>query len=123
MEIVKHIIDAAQGKHPVGTSRSGQWPTVRKKHLTEHPRCEVCGGTTKLEVHHVRPFHLHPDLELDQGNLITLCEANHGGANCHLLFGHLGNFKSFNVDVHEDAAHWAEKIASRPKDDACSPPP
>lgn len=74
----------------------------------------MCGGEEKLEVHHIRPFHLHPDLELDPDNLITLCEAGHDGSNCHLLFGHLGNFKSFNVDVRADAAHMGEKIENRP---------
>lgn len=68
----------------------------------------------KIEVHHIRPFHLHPDLELDPANLVTLCEADKGGANCHLLFGHLGNFKSFNVEVVSDASHWSEKIKHRP---------
>jgi len=53
-------------------------------------------------------------LELEPTNLVTLCEANKGGVNCHLLFGHLSNFKSFNVDVLSDAAHWSEKIRTRP---------
>jgi 5-methylcytosine-specific restriction protein A len=114
MPVIKHLIDAAKGKHPLGAARSGHWPTVRKQHLALHPVCEVCGGAVKLEVHHIRPFHLHPDLELDPANLVTLCEANKGGANCHLLFGHLGNFKSFNVEVTTDAPHWSEKIKHRP---------
>ena len=99
MPIIKHLLDAAKGKHPLGAIRSGKWPTVRKRHLESHSACEVCRGTAKLEVHHIRPFHLHPDLELDPSNLVTLCEALKDGVNCHLLFGHLGNFKSFNDDV------------------------
>ena len=114
MALIKHLVDAAQVKHPLGTARSGHWPTVRKHHLEMHPTCALCGGTAKLEVHHIRPFHLHPDLELDPSNLVTLCEANKDGVNCHLLFGHLGNFKSFNVDVLEDAKQWLKKIANRP---------
>jgi 5-methylcytosine-specific restriction protein A len=117
MPIIKHLIDAAKGKHPLNAARSGHWPTVRKHHLEANPCCEVCGGTAKLEVHHIRPFHLHPALELDPDNLVTLCEANKDGVNCHLLFGHLGNFKSFNVDVLTDAAHWSEKIKTRPLSD------
>lgn len=114
MKIITHLIDAAKGKHPLGTARSGHWTAVRKQHLSESPTCAVCGGSSKLEVHHVRPFHLHPELELDPANLVTLCEANKGGVNCHLLFGHLGNFKSFNVDVHTDALAWLKKIINRP---------
>jgi len=114
MPIIKHLIDAAKGKHPLSAVRSGQWPAVRKQHLALHPTCEVCGGTQKLEVHHKRPFHLHPNLELEPTNLVTLCEANKDGVNCHLLFGHLGNFRSFNVDVLIDAALWLHKITTRP---------
>lgn len=114
MAIIKHLVDAAKGKHPLGAQRSGHWAAVRQQHLTMQPTCAVCGGTDKLEVHHIRPFHLHPDLELDPQNLITLCEANHGGVNCHLAFGHLSNFKSWNVSVREDSAHWADKLKKRP---------
>lgn len=118
MPVIKHLIDAAKGKHPISTARSGHWPTVRKQHLALHPTCALCGGAVKIEVHHIRPFHLHPDLELDPSNLVTLCEADKGGANCHLLFGHLGNFKSFNVEVVSDASHWSEKIKHRPLADS-----
>ncbi len=114
MPIIKHLVDAAKGKHPFGTLRSGKWPTVRKNHLLAHPVCEVCGGSEKLEVHHIRPFHLDPCFELSPGNLVTLCEANKGGVNCHLLFGHLGNFKSFNPNVVADAGNWKQKIKTRP---------
>lgn len=114
MAIIKHLVDAAQGKHPISSARSSHWPTVRKQHLAMHPVCAVCGGSEKLEVHHIRPFHLHPDLELNPDNLITLCESLKGGVNCHLLFGHLGNFKSFNTQVRDDASSWADKLKTRP---------
>lgn len=74
----------------------------------------VCGGKEKLEVHHIVPFHLNPRLELEPTNLITLCEAKHDGVNCHLLFGHLGNFKSVNKLVEIDSHEWADKIKNRP---------
>lgn len=114
MQIIKHIVDAAKGKHPLTSKRSSHWPTVRKQYLLKHPTCAVCGGKDKLELHHIRPFHLHPDLELDPTNFITLCEANKGGLNCHLAVGHLGNFKSFNVNVVADAVAWLLKILNRP---------
>lgn len=114
MKIVRHLIDAAKGKHPLDHPRSGHWPTVRAAHLAKHPACEVCGGTDKLEVHHKQPFHLNPALELDPSNLITLCEANKGGINCHLFIGHLSSFKAFNPTVDRDAVAWRQKIQSRP---------
>ena len=110
----QHLIDAAQGKHPLGTARSPKWPAARKAHLEKFPTCAVCGGKEKLEVHHIRPFHLHPDLELDPSNFITLCESGGGGLNCHLAFGHLGSFKSYNADVETDALVWSHKIETRP---------
>jgi len=114
MPIIKHLIDAAKGKHPLTAQRSGKWPTARKHFLETHPTCAVCGGTKKLEVHHKKPFHLHPELELDPNNFITLCEEDTNGVNCHLLFGHLGNFKSLNDKVESDSAEWNKKIQTRP---------
>jgi 5-methylcytosine-specific restriction protein A len=103
-------------KVPLGSKRSSRWPSCRRQFLRQNPTCAVCGGKKKLEVHHKKPFHLHPALELDFENLITLCENKKDGVNCHLLFGHLGNFKSFNKNVDTDAALWNKKIDGRPKD-------
>ena len=62
-------------------------------------------------MHHIFPFHYcialgRPDLELDDRNLITLCEDEAGkpGQNHHLLVGHLDDFESSNLAVVEDAA-------------------
>ena len=83
--------------------RSPKWASVRKLHLKLHPRCAVCGNDKKLEVHHQKPFHLFPELELVESNLITLCEDGKNGINCHLAFGHLGSYKSYNKNVIKDA--------------------
>jgi hypothetical protein len=117
-QLIQHIKDRLVGKVPAGSQRSGHWPTLRKQHLEKNPKCVVCGGNKKLEVHHIKPFHLHPDLELNPDNLITLCESGNNGVNCHLLFGHLGSFKSFNVDVKNDAGEWIDKILKRPLQDS-----
>jgi 5-methylcytosine-specific restriction enzyme A len=109
--LVKHI---ESEKEPKGSKRSDKWPKARKAFLVDNPTCAMCGGNKKLEVHHIRPFHLHPDLELDPKNFVTLCENKKDGSNCHLLFGHLGSFKSFNVNVVQDAAEWQDKIKKRP---------
>jgi 5-methylcytosine-specific restriction endonuclease McrA len=109
------ITDNPREKVPQGTFRSTHWPTVRKNFLKDHPFCSVCGGTKKLEVHHKIPFHRNPSLELEPTNLITLCENKKDGVNCHLLFGHLGDFKSFNENVEEDAKKWNYYIKHRPK--------
>jgi 5-methylcytosine-specific restriction protein A len=94
--------------------RSPHWPTLRNKWLQGHPVCAVCGGRKVLEVHHIKPVHLNPELELDESNLVTLCEDKNNGVNCHLLFGHLGSFLSFNPDVLQDVAQWRDKLLHRP---------
>lgn len=95
---------------PMEEKRSTHWPKVRGEHLAQHPACEVCGHAgEKVNVHHILPFHLHPDLELDPNNLITLCEDEHF-VNCHLFLGHLGNFKGWNPAVTTDAAEFHQKL-------------
>lgn len=63
-------------------------------------RCIVCGGTIKLQAHHKYPFHLFPDLEMDETHWRPLCEGDHR-LNCHLLIGHGGNFEGVNPLVDE----------------------
>lgn len=100
-------------KKPLESKRSGKWPTLRKQFLLGKV-CAVCGGSKKLEAHHMKPFHLHPKDELSWDNLIALCEGDSDGLNCHLLVGHLGSFKSYNQDVVKDAKSWSKKIKGRP---------
>lgn len=115
MGLVADIKDRISGKVPKGSKRSNQWPKVRAAHLKDNASCALCGGKKKLEVHHIHPFHLHPELELDPKNLITLCESKANGINCHLFFGHLGNFKGVNPQVPKDALEWAARILERLK--------
>jgi hypothetical protein len=88
-----------------GKPRSGSWPRVRREHLKKEPSCVACGRSRDLEVHHVRPFHDHPELELDDGNLVTVC-----GDPCHFVFGHLLNWRQCNPHVREDAAAYRRRI-------------
>ena len=113
MTIINHLVGVIQGKHPMSAKRSTQWAKVRKQFLGDNPKCALCNGTDALEVHHKVPFHLKPQLELDHNNLIILCESDHNGINCHLAFGHLGNFKSLNPDVVIDTTLWNDKISKR----------
>jgi len=108
--IVKNIKDALQGKAPLGAKRSSKWPAVRKNHLKLNPICAVCGDTNKLEVHHIKPFHLHPELELEPTNLITMCESKSYGIICHLLIGHNGSYQKINPNVIDDAKAWHKKL-------------
>lgn len=118
MTILTTLGDLFRGKTILGgVKRSPKWSAARAKHIKLFPRCACCGGTVKLEVHHKKPFHLYPELELDPNNFITLCEAGTNGINCHLLIGHLGNYKSLNINVDQDSVIWNNKILTRPSSD------
>ena len=110
MDILKVLKDRIQGKAPPGKRRSPQWRSVRAKHLEDHPRCAVCGTTKKVEVHHILPFAMFPDKELEPKNLITLCENGKYGVRCHQHYGHLGNYGKFNLNVEIDAETWRRKL-------------
>ena len=114
--MIRQILTWARDKYAgrpttaaTGAGRSPHWSTVRDKHLKTEPRCAYCGGVKNLEVHHIAPFHLHPEEELDDANLITLCESP--GVNCHLERGHLGNWKRCNPYIVEDCrAHRRQAV-------------
>ena len=101
--LLTNFVDNIVGKVPLGIKRSSKWQTVRKHFLEQNPYCAVCESTKQLEAHHIIPFHLDPKLELDINNLITLCESKKYGINCHLLIGHLGNYKTSNQNCKVDA--------------------
>ena len=65
-------------------------------------------------MHHIHPFHLHPEMELEPWNLITLCEKR--GHDCHFVFGHFHNWRAFNPIVKQYAywyAHDSKKARER----------
>jgi 5-methylcytosine-specific restriction endonuclease McrA len=100
-----------------GHERSPEWPRVAKEHRLREPACVACGYKgKKLQVHHIKPFHLHPHLELDPHNLVTLCEAR--GRDHHLLLGHLGEWASYNEHIRDDARHFYRKTAAQIRADA-----
>lgn len=109
---LSHTVKALLGGQVPHTpsARSPKWRAVRDAWIKDHGECIVCGGREKLQVHHIRPYHLNPDDELNPDNFATLCEANQG-FNCHLTFGHLRNYKGWNPDVLADSAAWKQKLA------------
>ena len=92
-------------------ARSSRWPKFEKEWLVDHGTCSACGGTEKLAVHHVRPFHLFPELELAKGNVVTLCM---GPQECHLKIGHGFSFRRWNDQVEQDAAILRHNPDKRP---------
>jgi len=97
INLVKHALRDVGN----GAKRSGKWEIVERHFKENNPSCAACGSKNRLNVHHILPFHIHPELELDPNNLITLCM---DVKECHLQLGHAGDFKKFNDHVREDAA-------------------
>lgn len=59
-----------------------RWQVLRKWYLARHPLCESCLAVGKfvatfLEVDHVIPIAVRPDLRLAPSNLQTLCRRCH----------------------------------------------
>ena len=124
-----------------GVTRSPEWSRVELEHRKLQPYCICCGVESEdkvaIQVHHLFPFHYcinlgRPDLELDQRNLISLCEdeKNRPSQDHHLLIGHLDSFKSSNLSAAIDAQQvfigltreqiiandlWKTKVTSRLK--------
>lgn len=82
--------------------RSSKWGKLEKEFVTLHPQCAACGTKERLQAHHKKPFHLHPELELDPANLIVLCMSP--GHECHLNLGHGDSWKCYNSNVEVDAS-------------------
>ena len=102
--MIKHILKVAKSlvrEFKKNNLRSPQWRSIQHKYLKENPTCASCGSKKHLQVHHIQPYHLYPQLELTSSNLITLCMDAH---ECHLLIGHGDNFKAYNPNVVEDSA-------------------
>ena len=90
-------------------ARSPGWRKVRSERIKlDRGQCRVCTKRKRLQVHHVRPFRLRPELELDINNTITLC------GRCHILIGHLDNWKSFNSNLAADVQAIFNRIKFRP---------
>ncbi len=90
--------------------RSPDWPKAEEAHRQKEPTCVCCkpgmDSGAPVQVHHIFPFHYcialgRPDLELDDRNLITLCDKEEGkpSEDHHLLVGHLNLFQSANLKI------------------------
>lgn len=95
--------------------RSPKWNSVRSNFLKINKRCCACSADSKLEVHHIEPFHICPELELNEKNLITLCR------NCHLVIGHLRDYNLHNRKIRDDCISFMLKrieamALARPKE-------
>jgi len=100
--MINRIKFAIQGRSP-------RWAGVRAEYIKMNPNCFACSSRDKLEVHHIKPFHSNPELELSQDNLVTLCRY------CHLVLGHLKYFELENPLVIE----WCNTFHTQKEKQLC----
>lgn len=103
--------DLLAGRPELGGLRSAKWPAFRKQQIAlRGGKCEICGSTEKLELHHIESFASNPARELDPTNVSVLCESNNKSVICHRFFGHKGDYKKINPEVKEDIAIWKKRL-------------
>jgi hypothetical protein len=113
--VLRHLVNvvrAAVHERNKSARRSPRWDEVRDKTIAKVGACEACGEKKNLQVHHEKPFHLHPELELDPANLIVLCM---GHDDCHLLLGHGGSFASYDPLVREHVLRYRAVVDEHAK--------
>ncbi len=81
----------------LGIRDSYKYRKAMKAYKAAHPNCEYCGRSKKVDVHHVIPVSVDPSLADKEENMISLCRK----PNCHLIVGHMGNYKNYNKNVRE----------------------
>lgn len=86
------------------TDRSSKWKTLRNNFLKKNGKCIACGTNNNLQVHHMIPVSVDASKELSENNLCTLCET------CHLVFGHLHNWKNYNPEVIRDCQEHLNRV-------------
>ncbi len=99
IKTVKHIYNIFLAKTRdmhFSIKRSSKWPKLEKEFLIKNPKCAACGSTKRLNVHHIIPFHLDKERELDINNLITLCMSKN---ECHLRLAHGSLFRAWVPDI------------------------
>ncbi len=88
-------------------ARSNGWYYLRNEFIKENYFCSACDAVKGIQVHHIKPVHLFPDLELDWDNLISLC------GDCHFVIGHSRNWRKYNINVIEVCALLKEGIKGK----------
>lgn len=85
-----------------GQQRSSNWPAFLREHLRGKVCC-VCGATDGLTLHHVVPVSVDASRELDPTNVVPICDDS-STKRCHIMIGHLGDWRRWNPDVRQHAA-------------------
>lgn len=86
-------------RNPPKTTKEARraWSTVKamRKYRKEVPFCEGCNRFAKLQVHHLVPVSVDPDLAGEPSNMITLCRPH------HLYVAHWGSWTTYVKNIYE----------------------
>jgi hypothetical protein len=103
--IIRHYLNLTTW----GRASGWLWRRARRRFLKDtDPLCACCGYAKKIEVHHIIPRHIRPDLTLVHSNLIVLCR------DCHFHIGHLNSFKHYNSTIKDVAFYVLSRSDRRP---------
>lgn len=102
------------------TKRHSGWGPASHLYVLRYPSCYVCGrlvwkglkAVCPYSIHHALPFHLYPELEMDEANWVTVCE--YRSFNCHFVAGHLLDWRSWNADIRKQGPVIHAMFANRP---------
>ena len=67
----------SQIKKKLKSQQRKAWAALSLRLRTETPYCQKCGSASHLQVHHLLPRKLFPQLLLDERNLVVLCPKCH----------------------------------------------
>lgn len=90
------------GGKTFGATRAKGWRRFREANIENY--CRYCDSFVLLELHHIIPFNVAPEKELDKDNVVTLCRW------CHFKLGHFCDWWSWN----ENILNWIEAKNQKP---------
>ena len=102
--LIKHSVRDIRIK----TKRSSKWSALEKSFKKQFPTCACCRTNKKVQIHHIVPFHVSPELELEPTNLISLCMSKR---MCHLQIAHCGSFRKWTENIRQYASILSKDIS------------
>lgn len=113
-EVRKKISESRKGKH-CGEEHHNYNPNLTNKdrqdrrdqsgykefrsavYERDYYMCQICGNVGKrLEMHHIESYRSNPELSMDFGNVVTLCE------DCHKEFHHFYGYGKNTKEQFEE---------------------
>lgn len=92
------------------TGRNPKFYAREREFLKANPRCAGCGRASQT-AHHSIPFHIRPDLEMDETLWVPFCR------DCHFVDGHSCNWNHWVKDLKTLLTNKINSVCIRKEDD------